>query len=268
MLKNIFYILFCYIIIPATANCKTENKWYFVNSVGISYQKLQNFNMSPLIYKGGTIFINNQFERRNEKNYINFNFNLWFGYVTPKSEDTNFTTNNMVTKIMAEYQYLKILKKKILTCDFYYGFTITPLFNLRYNKKYSNNALDSDFSFSLNPAFSIQKSFFLKQHLSIIKYTPAISVIAYNIVPSFASYKPEIFITKSDLKIIDYFKAGKIVTLNKFQYIKSELAFEYFLKNGNAIGLRYIWDLSNTITSNKIVMSSHTFIFTTYFNLK
>lgn len=233
---------------------------------GLSYYKVRDVGMSPLLYKGSAGLVNLALYDIRDKGRHLVNANFLYGKVKPSIYPDLSQSYARLLRIDFDYSYLRQIKSWNSEETILFAGGIWQTFqSVKKQVVYTNNAFNNTFVTSLGPSFMILQYINREKRNYLLTFQASMPVIAFIQRPSFAFSLADGAYNSNNSYLDNFFSSLKPVTLNNYQRISTSLNLFYLLKNGNTIKLGYNWDLYNYSPANHIISGSHEIVIATVF---
>jgi hypothetical protein len=127
-----------------------------------------------------------------------------------------------------------------------------------------NSAIVYDYALSLGVSGRASTPLRLLNHDCVLSYQLSLPLIAHIARPMYLNRIE--FLDPDNNFVNDIFANSRIVTLNKYFRLNSQLAVTYKLRTGNALRLGYHWDFYRMKDINRVFAAEHLVAFTFMFS--
>ena len=236
-----------------------EKEKSFTISIGAENLKIRNNNFSPMTYSGFPLYTAIGFltETPNYKDDL---------YIQFQKGEIQSATGNIVEGSEAKligghisWGHLnKLNRYSTPEYCFYLGGVLNSSFTF-YKRNYYGADSYYLFQSSLGPSFCFTHPFTIMNKNIIFDNQFSFALLSYAVYPSYSSPMTDRLLNKdmNDISAIDYLTGGKILAINKFQYVNYMAGFVYELNNKLALKLSYNWELINIIRENNLTIVNH-----------
>lgn len=233
---------------------------------GYSYSSGRDASVSPLVYRGHSGVVTAGFYDYRAKGHHKVDIHAAAGMGKPELAHV-MHSKMWLYHMQVDYTYVHALYPiPELQTMLYLGGTWHTNAFIKYHTKYSNNFINYDGAtdLAITPMARTRINLFQRQwHLD---FRLVIPLVAAYIRPGFAnSFPTEILTTDNNFK--GFLKSIAIAGWGNYQRLQTQLALNYFLKNGNSLMLSYRWDYYHINSVNEVKQAFHTIAITTNFNL-
>lgn len=237
-------------------------EYYLKFSPGWRLIKIRDRFTSPLVYSGNAILGYAGFEQ-NKPNVIERN-DLYFHYGMLSPDESTAKIKNM--KAAIDYMNLRKIGN-YSHIDWFAGGVWNNAYSLRWHQSYQNNSFSYDFFSSLGISAMARYPFHIKKYKFHVGFWLSVPLVAYSVRPSLVKAYPEKLLTKNSPTTWQKFIAGEFVFFNRYQRVQNGISVTWYLKNGNGIRLRYLWNFYHFDQINELHAASHSLSIVTLLNL-
>lgn len=261
MKNRIFLVLL--ILLLSLQNSSAQKTRYLPFGLGASYESVQDFGLSPLIYRGMAFNFNfGYFEEK--ENYIDRSQVMMHVGGLMNKHQNSFSSS----LIRGDYSYTHVRKIKTFLYDelqYFLGGQLLLTGNSRINSRITNIALGYDFSGSLGLANWVRYNFNLFERDFTCDANINVPFATFMMRPGYTSLSDFTNPDANELKTI--IRRGQWASFGKFVRFSNLFQLSYHLKNGNALMLSYNWDFYAFNQENRVKAAYHAVYITTLFNL-
>ncbi len=233
---------------------------------GLSYYKVRDEGMSPLLYKGSAGLVNlGIYDIRNKGRHI-VNANFLFGKIKPSIYPDLSQSYANLMRIDIDYSYQRIIKSwNSGKTTLFAGGNWQTFQAVKKQVVYSNNAFNNTFVTSLAPSVMILQKITGEKRNYLLTLQVSIPIFALIQRPSYAFSLADRAYENNNNYFRNFIRSLKPATINHYQRINSSLTLLYMLKNGNAIKFGYNWNLYNYSPQNQVISGIHELVIATVF---
>ena len=260
---SVIFILLCVLALSGHA----QRSHYLNIESGVGIGKVRDRMSSPLIYKGLQVPSELSYIRQTDTSMRRVNLAFTWGNLSPAINPAltaDLYTNRL--KMQAEFiAFSRITADDTRPLSVSLGGSWNNLLTFRdhYNTGMNIGEYASTFNFIPKVAYHLD----VLRHKSKFSYSLGFPFITFIVRKGYADSPPEEFKKDNDDGILaKTFKSGELLQPFKFIRLKSNLQFDYYLKNGNYLSLSYQFDFYKYEEPELLESVAHNFRFGTAYN--
>jgi hypothetical protein len=254
------------LFLPEAGYAGDENRYFYLGG-GWAYAGVRDGGLSPLYYDGNHMSVSSGFWKRSDRVMSSLDISFLYGKISPaiNPELTVAEMRNYNSEI--NFSHLRLagnfLNENI---KLFLGGSATASsayhkHNLFVNSSQTNYSINTiNINSRLSYFFRSSKRPYL---LDFQLYFP---VAAFIIRPDHAYIKPAGFMDHTTGTLQSVINSMEILTVDRYFGLNSKVAFEYPLKNNNALRFVYKWEFYEHHNRNQLQSAMHGLFLQTMFN--
>jgi len=257
-------LLLC--VLPMVTHGQQKQRYLFFGP-GWSYNTTKDDALSPLRYRGNSASLALGYEAADTRKAQEVWAGAQYGHIRSAAYEA---LSAAMLLARTDIIYRQLHHAGAFSKERYHvyaggGFLVKAVY--REHNIFSNNAYQYDYATSLALEGRVQRTLSLKHRSLDLAWGLSVPVLSVLARPGYNSSIPEGFVSYPDRPVKAVLASIEPGTFGSYTRVLSTLDIGYRLLNGNALRLRYTWDIYHYAGANAVTSATHTVHFLLLFNL-